>query len=199
MIRLSLGDIFFDYYCRTSRSFLERFLRLASLSQLLGCTWFVPGLIQPIHALMILLVHLDGCICPEEEAILSRDLIDQVFSLRLSSILRGGTSINSTAPRFNNLRQHNSRYFALTSLKTRVWQKLGWSTTPCPTNLVAEVNPPDSAALQAKHEFDFGYEHPAGEDSISVLWDEFTAGESLDADIGNWDEWNVLSAGFLTE
>jgi hypothetical protein len=154
---------------------------------------------------MILLVHLDGCTCPDEEAILSKDLIDQVFSLRLGHILNGGASINLRTPRFNNLGQHNSRYSALITMKTRVWQKLSWSTpySPHPQDglggELGGVNPPDGAALQVNPDVDFGYEYPVEDSSVSSLWDEFTAGASLDAGISDWDEWNLLSAGLFTE
>lgn len=172
------------------------------LSQPLGYNWFVPGLIQPLHALIILLVHLDGCMCPGVEASLSRDLVDQVFNLRLGRILTGDISINPTTPRFINLRQHNSRYMALTTLKTRVWQKLGWSNPYMNSqdgmdrgSLEHVVKPPDDENFDVG----IGHDYSTEDDSISTLWDSFTAGASLDADISNWDEWNLLSAGFSNE
>lgn len=172
------------------------------LSQPLGYNWFIPGVIQPLHALIILLVHLDGCMCPNEEARLSRDLVDQVFNLRLGRILTGDTSINPTTPRFINLRQHNSRYMALITLKTRVWQKLGWSNPYISSqdgidrgNLEGIAKAPDDENLDIGISHDYSTE----DDSISVFWDTFTAGASLDADISNWDEWNLLSTGFSNE
>lgn len=197
--------VFIEDYCRTARSFLAKFLKLATLSQPLGYNWFVPGLIQPIHALMILLVHLEGCICPDEEAALSRDLIDKVFSLRVDRILNGDDAINFMTTRFSNLRHHNSRYLALITLKTRVWQKLGWSTPYPPTTHHSPdgapeiANPPDGAPTQTNLDVDLGIEDIMEENSILVSWDEFTAGSSLDTGISNWDEWNSLSAGFFME
>lgn len=139
--------------------------------------------------------------CPSKEATLSRDLIDEVFNLRLGRIFTGDVSINPTTPRFINLRQHNSRYMALITLKTRVWQKLGWSIQYIDSedgldrgNLECVGKPPDDENLDVG----FGHERATEDDSISVLWDTFTAGASLDADISNWDEWNLLSAGFST-
>ncbi|OKL59148.1 hypothetical protein UA08_05720 [Talaromyces atroroseus] len=188
---------------RTSRSFLERFLRLATLPQSLRRDWFVPGLIQPIHALIVLLVHLDGCTCPDEEAILSKDLIDQVISLRQGRIVNRGHSINLPTPRFKNLRQHNSRYLTLISLKTRVWHKLGW-LAPYASNPQDEpdgglgINQPYGATLNPDIDVGFGSEYPT-ENSISALWDDFVAGASLDANTTDWDEWNHLSAGVFME
>ncbi|RFU29504.1 hypothetical protein B7463_g6843, partial [Scytalidium lignicola] len=191
---------------RTSRSFLENFLKLAILSQNLGFSWFVPGLIQPIHALMILLVHLDGCPCPDEEAILSKDLIDQVFNFRLSRILNGSSaSISFMIARCSNIHQYNSRYIALTTLKRRVWQKLGWSTPyrHNPEDMMEEdlgtVKFPNSDAPQTPFGVGSSCNYPVEKDSISVLWDEFAAGAPLDNDIASWDEWNLLSTGFFMD
>lgn len=154
---------------------------------------------------MILLVHLDGCTCPDQEAALSRNLIDEVFSLRLGRISSGDDAIKVMTMRFSNLRQHNSRYLALITLKTRVWQKLGWSTPyPLPAHYSLDGSPanaksPNGAALQTNLDVDIGSEDLTEKNSISVLWDEFTAGSSLDAGISDWDEWNLLSAGFFME
>lgn len=139
--------------------------------------------------------------CPKEEAALSRDLIDQVFNLRLGRILTGDVSINSMTPRFINLRQHNSRYMALVTLKTRVWQKLGWSIPYINSQGGLDRGNPECAVKPLEDEnpgVGFGHDCSTEDDSISVLWDTFTAGASLYADISDWDEWNLLSAGFST-
>lgn len=196
-----------DDTTRTSQSFLENFLRLAKLSQTLGFSWFIPGLVQPLHALLILLVHLDACPCTNEEHILTRDLIDQAFNLRLGRLLEGSnTSISFTPARINGHQQHNSRYIALTRLKTRVWQKLSCSTSsPHNHGDMVEERPramksPDSGALQTSCSVKPNYDYPLQEDSLSVLWNEFSADVPPDiGGISNWDEWNSLSAGFFAD
>ncbi|KAH8660416.1 hypothetical protein BX600DRAFT_523353 [Xylariales sp. PMI_506] len=173
----------------------------------MGYSWFIPGLIQPIHALMILLVHLDGCMCPDDEAIMSRDLIDQVFSVRLGHMSTGGVLVHFTTTRFNNLRNHNSRYSHLITLKTRVWQKLGWSIQDPPNpkspqdrsnGELGDINPIEVAILPANSDIVFEYEYSM-EDLISMLWDELTPGSYLDVGMSNWDEWNLLSASLFTD
>jgi hypothetical protein len=91
---------------------------------------------------------------------------------------------------------------ALITLKTRVWQKLGWSISYNNSqNGSGRGNPEGIVKPPADEILDVGFGHDGSteEDSISVLWDTFTAGGSLDADISNWDEWNYLSAGFTAE
>lgn len=148
-------------------------------------------------------MHLDGCEQQDEESKLSRNLIDQVFDLRISRILSGkydaSTSTRLTAGHCNCLRQYNSRYRALTTLKRRVWQKFRWAT-PNPNNAqgsvvedAVDMGYPTDASVGLMPVHDHG---PDG-DSMSALWDDFAAAAPLE--IPNWDDWESLTAGFFTD
>jgi hypothetical protein len=110
--------------CRTSRSFLEKFSRLFELSKDPGLAWFIPCLIQPIHALMILLKHLSACPHVDQESKLNRDLVDQVFNIRIGRIM--GSSHHALKPTPDIQQQYNTRYRTLAATRVRIWTKFKW-------------------------------------------------------------------------
>jgi hypothetical protein len=148
-------------------------------------------------------MHLDGCIHPNEESDLSRDIIDQVFSLRTSRILNGiygaDTSSGVAIGYCNCFRQYNSRYRALTSLKRRVWQRFGWTAPPPVYGL---QDPKDrSSRTEGLSETEDSpifdtlipiHNHEIEDGSIASLWDGFAATAS--DNILDWDEWDSLLA-----
>jgi hypothetical protein len=114
---------------QTARSFLTHYLKLACLPRQ-KLAWFVPGLIQPLHALLILLMHISTCPCIAEEEILSRELLDSVFCLRINMIMKESKSKvpEDGKPRIGGGGEglRNPRYLVLVELRRRVWKKVGW-------------------------------------------------------------------------
>jgi len=111
---------------------LTHYLHLCTINNSDGATiqpfsWFVPGLVQPLHALIILLAHLLSCKDIASEAVLSRGLLDDVFSLRVDWILRGSVFPTKAGhPVHGHTVRTNPRYLILVDLRKRVWSKLGW-------------------------------------------------------------------------
>ncbi len=128
----------------TARSFLRNYLALVGLGKGIGFGWFVPGFLQPLHALVILLKHLSGCSNHESESLAgSYDLITQVIDARREWIMRGpirplpaqlmpGSGTPSVTGGLR-LRMTDPRYRMLWTLKEEVWQKFGWPTTTAAT------------------------------------------------------------------
>ncbi|KAF4625947.1 hypothetical protein G7Y89_g12215 [Cudoniella acicularis] len=185
---------------RTSRSFLRRFLDLSMLSSSIGYSWFVPFLVQPIHALTILLMHLSKCSHPDDEAVLSRDLVDRVFAMRTSRILSGTVVPHGIrSMRFTSLQQSYPRYSALPNLRTRVWNRFGWPIAHYPlVKSVAEsgteMNSIEATCLQGIP--DISPEFNIGAECQSLFpMDNFTGVAPVDT--MEWDEWESLTSGFL--
>lgn len=85
---------------------------------------------------MILLMHLNSCSHNAEESELSRNLIDQVFSLRAGKILNDTHRAPTPAPEPPQM--YNARYRALTVLRLQVWKRMDW---PLPSPTVAQTQP----------------------------------------------------------
>jgi hypothetical protein len=89
--------------------------------------WLIPGLIQPLQALIILLLHVSTCPHIVEEETISRSLIDKIICLRVNRI-RSGILIPDKF-RFGvgcYPQRSNARYLILVELRKRVWKKVGW-------------------------------------------------------------------------
>ena len=123
----------------TARNFLKTYISLSNKSIPCGFQWFVPGLLQPFHALAILLLHLTRCPNLLQEMDDSFELLQEVFSLRrrwinaglvTTSIVHG--SAPATGARRQDERTHgrgNPRYRWLIELKEQVWSKFDWPTS----------------------------------------------------------------------
>jgi hypothetical protein len=126
---------------RAARSFLHNHHQLSTLSQTIHLKWFIAGFAPPHHALFILLMHLNTCTSLDNEAKLSKPLIDQVLAMDT----RGVTPITSTSTsaqlsRSSSFQSVSSsepplpshRYDILLRLYSRVWKKLGWNIEQLP-------------------------------------------------------------------
>jgi hypothetical protein len=203
---------------RTARSFLAHYLHLCTINNCDGATiqpfsWFIPGLVQPLHALIILLAHLLSCKDIGSEAVLSRGLIDDVLSLRVDWILRGSVlPTKAGLPAHSHTIRTNPRYLILVDLRKRVWSKLGWDkdglgkdpwggrldhhetaqTTHAEFEAVSEfadAPKPDSVDQDYKGDGDKGLDATMVE--AESLWD----GDPLD--MMQWDEWDELTQGLF--
>jgi hypothetical protein len=203
---------------RTARSFLTHYLHLCTISKCDDSTtqqfsWFIPGLVQPLHALIILLAHLLSCKDIGSEAVLSRDLLDNVLSLRVDWILRGSVLPSKVGlPAHGHTIRTNPRYLILVDLRKRVWSKLGWDKdglgkdpwggrldnheiTQTPNaelevgSTPANVPRPGSVGQDHKSDGDKGPDTTMEE--AEGLWD----GDPLD--MMQWDEWDELTQGLF--
>lgn len=150
-LRLWQLDQFKRTSCRnevvcTARSFLRSYLDLIQIGRDLAFEWFIPGLIQPIHALMILLKHLSGCSDPEcEISEQTYELLTQVIDIRREWIMRGPVRLlprklmlgseNTSTDGASGILMTDPRYRMLWTLKEEVWRRFGWvaTITPIPT------------------------------------------------------------------
>lgn len=71
-------------------------------------------------------MHLHDCAQVGEESKLSRDLIDQVISLRVTRIPNGLTVHVTSNDNPKVIQLNNSRYRVLSIMKMRVWEKFRW-------------------------------------------------------------------------
>jgi hypothetical protein len=127
----------------TARSFLRSYLDLIQIGRDIAFEWFIPGFIQPIHALMILLKHLSGCSNPEcENSEKTYELLTQVIDRRREWIMRGpirplprklmlGSETLSTHG-VSVTRMTDPRYRMLWAMKEEVWRRFGWTATIIP-------------------------------------------------------------------
>ncbi|QKX58294.1 uncharacterized protein TRUGW13939_05416 [Talaromyces rugulosus] len=128
----------------TARSFLRIYLDLIQIGRDIAFEWFIPGFIQPIHALMILLKHLSGCSDPEcENSEKTHELLTQVIDRRREWIMRGpirplprklmlGSETISTRVGVSVTPMTDPRYRMLWTLKEEVWRRFGWIATITP-------------------------------------------------------------------
>ncbi|CAD6453186.1 fec3e051-039a-4079-a834-5caa60890a0e [Sclerotinia trifoliorum] len=70
---------------RAACSFLQNYLYLSNASCEAKFGWVIPGLIQPHHALFILLMYLSSCASSDADAKLSKSLLDKIFNTQLST------------------------------------------------------------------------------------------------------------------
>ncbi|CZR62627.1 uncharacterized protein PAC_12524 [Phialocephala subalpina] len=189
---------------RTARSFLTNYLKLSILSP--NLSWFLPGLIQPLHALIILLMHLSTCtdICSEES--LSRSLLDDVFELRVSRILAG--TIISEKARINSEKipqRANSRYSMLVELRARIWKRCGWDRDgkgkdPWGGRLDDFDEDEDATKEAAEGVTDVELKDGLQSSLLSESFQPQSIGDLMDEDPLNmfqWDKWEGLTEGLF--
>ncbi|KAJ8061943.1 hypothetical protein OCU04_009729 [Sclerotinia nivalis] len=71
---------------RAACSFLQNYLYLSDASCEAQFGWVIPGLLQPHHAIFILLMYLSSCASSDDaDAKLSKSLVDKVFNTELST------------------------------------------------------------------------------------------------------------------
>ena len=127
-----------DRIYRTYRSFLQKYLHLSDLLVAQGFSWFIPGFIQPFHALVILFLHLRDCSHSDEESWLSQSLVDQIFQIRMNHILRWSdipveAILTANKRDVATLPKSNPRYRMLWNLRENVWGRHG-----CPIPIIEE-------------------------------------------------------------
>lgn len=160
----------------------------------------MPGFIQPLHALIILLLHLSGCTHLDEESRLSQDLVDQVFKLRVNHMLKWNDAVKR-ALMTGDAKAPNPRYRILRNLRERVWHKLGWQI---PSGEAFRGSLQTDTAMQGTIE-----ETPCAAASVnSLLYEDGKEDDTMTAALDNilnsdpmdmlqWDEWESISAGLF--
>jgi hypothetical protein len=174
-------------------------------------SWFVPGLIQPLHALIILLMHLSTCLNISEEG-QSRHLLDQIMSLRVNRILNGSVVPTKALLRGDcHPQRANTRYLIMVELRRRVWRNVGWESDgngrdPWAGRLTQGevVGGGDGENI---HDQNLRVDSSHCEEASSYKsWEanERTGLESLDnilasdpMDLFQWDEWESLTSDFF--
>ncbi|EDN99045.1 predicted protein [Sclerotinia sclerotiorum 1980 UF-70] len=73
----------FQGQCRAACLFLQNYLYLSNESGEAQSGWIIPGLIQPHHAIFILLMYLGSCASSDADAKLSRSLVDKFFNTQI--------------------------------------------------------------------------------------------------------------------
>jgi len=116
-----------DSLLRSARSFLEKYIRLATLRSRPNYQWYIPGLLQPLPALMIVLMHLTSCQHLEAESRLSRELIDKIFALRVLRDVGDATMVARAIIRKDEEQKAGSpMYCLLWNLRRCAWERAGW-------------------------------------------------------------------------
>ena len=189
-----------DMSRRTSRSFVEKYLRLSALSGPLRLSWVVPGLIQPLHAIIILLMHLSGCSHPDTES-QTRDLVDQTINLRSTWILSGTVHPMGAMRWDGRLPYLNPRYCILKTLRKRVGQELRWALPESDTFLGGARE--DGTLLATENEMsqvtasECVQQRNTGEEdsALDAALDNFLTGDPMD--LLQWDEWEDTATGIF--
>lgn len=165
----------------------------------------MPGFIQPLHALIILLLHLSACSHLDEESRLSQDLVDQIFKLRVNHMLRWSdaqTRATMTGDKkAETLQKSNPRYRMLRNLRERVWHKVGWqipsseagqgsSQTDTAMQGTSENNHPTAASANTPR-----YDNGTEDDTMTAALDNILSSDPMD--MLQWDEWESISAGLF--
>jgi hypothetical protein len=154
---------------------------------------------------MILLLHLSGCSQLDEESILSRDLVDRVFKLRVDRKVNGAQVRELPLIRgVRKVKRSNPRYNILWTLRVRLWHKFGWSITgiedlqkalqvdtTVEDTRIAKGNS-DIPALETTNQ---GNDEGPENTIVTALDDIFPCDPM---DMLQWDEWESLTSGFFT-
>ncbi|TGO33703.1 hypothetical protein BHYA_0231g00150 [Botrytis hyacinthi] len=85
---------------RAASSFLQNYLFLSDMTSATPLKCILPGLIQPHHAVFILLMHLSLCTSFDAKAQWLKILVDKVFDAELSSPRLGASRAASGSPEF---------------------------------------------------------------------------------------------------
>ncbi|KAE9363893.1 hypothetical protein N431DRAFT_550590 [Stipitochalara longipes BDJ] len=207
---------------QTARSFLTHYLHLSTLPSSPHLVWFTTGLIQPLHAIVILLMHLSTCTNIAEEEHLSRSLLDQIMSLRVTRIRNENPfPIKDMLCGNDRLQRTNARYLIMVELRRRVWKKIGWDcdgkgVDPWWGRLDALVKGDNvvgggeaEVMPNGEKEGTFGMDMTAPDPLLNVWngeWNsnETTGLEELDSilagdpmDMFQWDEWESIASDFF--
>ncbi|MCJ1477603.1 hypothetical protein MMC13_006276 [Lambiella insularis] len=112
----------------TARSFLTHYVHLSTLSSYPQFRWHVPGIVQPLHALIILLLHLSTCSDIAYEGEETRNLVITVFTVWIRWLQEGRLiPAKAMIKRLANPQSFNPRYSTLIVLWERVWRRCGWA------------------------------------------------------------------------
>jgi hypothetical protein len=166
-------------------------------------------------------MHLSTCTNIAEEEHLSRSVLDQVMSLRVTRIRDGNPfQIKDMLCGNDRLQRMNARYLIMVELRRRVWTKIGWDCdgrgiNPWWSSLDALINGGNVVGSREaevvpnneKEAFGMGTTAP---DPLLGGWNgdwnpnETTGLEELDSilagdpmDMFQWDEWESLTADFF--
>ncbi|KAF7925792.1 hypothetical protein BELL_0315g00080 [Botrytis elliptica] len=85
---------------RAASSFLQNYLFLSDATSITPLKCILPGLIQPHHAVFILLMHLSLCTSLDSNAQSLKILVDKVFNAELSSPRLGASCTAYRSPKF---------------------------------------------------------------------------------------------------
>jgi hypothetical protein len=202
----------------TARSFIANYIALSTLPTHAHLRWFIPGLIQPLHAIVILLMHLSTCSDLPSEELSSRRLIDDTLRLRVNHILKGNRMTRSGG--IDHPQRANPRYLIMVNLRKSVWKKIGWEDDgksedpwagkkregPCG---VASGEEGERGATDVSRRENGSTERDTALPDVES-WNTWFAGnndtglENLDAmltgdplDMFQWDEWDSLTSDFF--
>ncbi|KUJ10476.1 uncharacterized protein LY89DRAFT_262461 [Mollisia scopiformis] len=188
---------------RTARSFLHHYLTLSASSNS-HFSWFLPGLVQPLHAMIILLMHLSSCTHIYSEESLSRSLLDDVFELRISRI-RAGSIISEKAKIKGEMlpQRSNKRYSMLVDLRMRVWKRLGWDRNGRGKDpFCGRLDDEDGQRAETSGEEGINDVAKGGQEDSTDSMNSYMVGiEDLMAedpmDMFHWDKWEGLTEGLF--
>ncbi|TAQ86408.1 hypothetical protein B7494_g5259 [Chlorociboria aeruginascens] len=172
---------------KTAGSFLDSYLFL-STHQSPQYKWYLPGLIQPIHALLICLMHLSSCPNLSSD-VRTRELIDQIFQIRINHIKSGSIISEKSMLRINPHSDEapgsNARYHALIILYNKVWAKNGWAVG-------CGVRPSPGIDIGSGVAEGIAGAHWEGLDDNNTHLNHISEDDSL-----QWEEWENIAAGFF--
>ncbi|KAM0130649.1 hypothetical protein ACHAO1_007782 [Botrytis cinerea] len=122
---------------RAASSFLQNYLYLCDMKSAAPLKSALPGLIQPHHAVFILLRHLSLCTSLDAKAQSLKILVDRFFDAEISSPRVGASRAVSRSPEFTHYSPNsrmsrksygNPRQDLLILLYRKIQAKLGWDT-----------------------------------------------------------------------
>ncbi|MCJ1308897.1 hypothetical protein MMC25_002552 [Agyrium rufum] len=194
-----------DKIIETARAFLLKYTQLHEALRTKEQEWFLAGIVQPLHALVILAIHLTNCAHLEEEKRSTYSLLKHVIAIR-SKTMSSGNTVSGEPSTKSYL---NPRHRALLYLLRRVCRKIGWSLLP-KDNFANAPTPPsrDDDGLQGlqipKHvetslpeallRTTDDYEVASVQVTVPMIED------ALGCDYAtalHWDDWDALSAQFF--
>lgn len=115
------------------RSYLAKFATLSQAFAQSGLQWFIPGFIDPLQPMVILLLHLITCsTLGDEESMQTRNLLDASFGLVGNRISQG--RVVSFDPNTEKSKGRSEKanliYCLLAKLRTRTYERAGWYIQP---------------------------------------------------------------------
>ncbi|TEY61412.1 hypothetical protein BOTCAL_0169g00170 [Botryotinia calthae] len=122
---------------RAASSFLQNYLYLYDTKSAAPLKWALPGLIQPHHAVFILLMHLSFCTSLDAKAQSLKILVARFFDAEISSPRLSASRAVSRSPEFTHYSPNsrtsrksygNPRQDILILLYRKFYAKSGWNT-----------------------------------------------------------------------